>query len=180
MKAFLIAVCLVSSTAFLRAEEAPATPAQEAQQEHPKILQDGNTYVFSGSSKTANVETEEYVLEGEQITNWSQLVTMQRLSLSHAGTVEDFCTYFAKRIAQEGSGRVDIVKKGPRGTVFVASFPASAANEEQIMLCLVLQGKTSNDLMMLQFAIKAGKVSKDVAAAVMKGWRDRLCAQADK
>lgn len=188
MKAIALSICLVAALT-ARSEETPALsapPTTETATNGPTSAADrktiehaGQTFELATSSARENVATDEYVLTGEKITQWSQLVTVQRLTLAKTTAADEFLAYFQKRLQAEEGSTAEVLKQSPKVSVFAVRFPKSERNDEQVMICLVLADpEQSNVLNIVQYALKPSRVPAQLAERQLRAWRDRFVAQA--
>lgn len=152
------------------AAQPPAT--QPARIEH-----DGQAFELARSSNDRNVLTDEYLISGETLADWTQLVTVQRLKQPTPARIDAFLAYFSKRVAGDGA-TFQVLKETASAGVFVVRFPKSDTNEEQVMICLVLAGSGEKPhLDIVQYAIKPTRLPVDVVEMRIKSWRDRFLGQ---
>ena len=167
--------------ACLRAEEARNTTPSESpvtSPERPSIQHAGQTFTFARTSGGRGVDTDEYTLADEKLSDWTQLVTVQRLTIAQASSAGAFVTFFQKRVAEEGAS-FDVLTQDAKAAVFAVRFPASNANEEQVMICLAFSEPAAGArLNVLQFAIKPSRCPVALATQQIKAWKDRFLEQA--
>lgn len=145
----------------------------------PTIEHDGQPFQLANRTATKNAETDEYVVAGETLANWTQLLTVQRLTLARAATPEEFLAYFQKRVTADGAS-FDVVKQSPTATVFAVRFPASDKNDEQVMICLaVLAPDAPARLNVVQYAIKPLRAPVAVVEMRLRSWKDTFLRQAE-
>ena len=156
------------------AEEA-ALSAPEAK----RITLNGQTFELANSTNGENIATEEYVLSGEKLATWTQLVTVQRITLAKPSSPDEFATYFQKKISQENGARLDLLQQGRTACVFSTYFAKSDQNEEQMMVCLVFsEVKTPQVLNLIQYAIKPNQLAQSVVEMQLKAWKTQFSQQA--
>lgn len=185
MKRLTLPLACFALVVACRAQDNPAPmPAHEAgvttavlPDETRAISHNGQTFLLASSTKGPNVETEEYLLRGEKLAEWSQLLTMQRLTLENPSTPDEFAAYFQKRVNQEGGARLELIQQSKAAAVFAVHFAKSEQNEEQVMVCLVLADK-GGSLNLVQFAIKPARLMPEVVAAQLKSWKTKFTQQA--
>ena len=162
-----VAVSLVAE------EVAPPTP------EPKRITLNGQTFELANSTNGENIATEEYVLSGEKLAAWTQLVTVQRITLAKPSSPDEFATYFQKRISQESGARLDFLQQGRAACVFSTYFAKSDQNDEQMMVCLVFsEVKTPQVLNLVQYAIKPNQLAQSVVELQLKAWKAQFSQQA--
>jgi hypothetical protein len=142
------------------------------------IIHDGQTFDLANSTATKLVETDEYTTGGEKLGEWTQLVTVQRVTLDKPASPDAFVSYFKKRVAEDGA-TLEVLAGTKGACVFAVRFPNSDRNDEQVMICLAFADAGRPELLdIVQYAIKPTKCPVDVAAARIKSWRDKFLAQA--
>lgn len=144
----------------------------------PMIEQDGQAFQLASSTSTSAVDTDEYVLAGEKLADWTQLLTVQRLKLAQAAGTDEFLAYFRKRVAADGAS-VDVLKQSPAVSVFAVRFPKSERNDEQVMICLAFcEPARPAALNIVQYAIKPARAAVAVVEMRIRTWRDRFLREA--
>jgi len=173
---------LLALASIMLAQETPPPPETAAPAaavpSKRTIVQNGQTFEFASESKAPNCETQEYVVQGEDLANWSQLLTLQRITLAEAATPADFVAFFNRKTQEEGDAKLEILQQGLAACVFAVHFQKSDRNEEQVMLCMVTKDKKPTILNLIQYAIKPAKLSSDVVTLQLKSWQSRFCTQA--
>jgi hypothetical protein len=140
---------------------------------------DGQTFELANSTTAKNVETDEYVVAGEKIADWSQVVTVQRLTMAQPTPSDEFLAYFQKRLNGEDGANLEILRQAKRASIFTVRFPKSEQNEEQIMICLAFADPAKPSVLnIVQYALKPSRVSANLAEMRMKSWRDKFLTQA--
>ena len=186
MRSVLLLLCLASplllrgqapTPAVAPAEPAPASPtAQDSAVK--KIEHDGQIFELANSTIGQNVQTDEYILAGEKLADWTQLITVQRLSVAKTATAEGFVTYFRQKVESDGAS-LDVLTHNKAACVFAVRFPKSDRNDEQVMICLAFTDPTNaGTLNIVQYAIKPLRSPVSTTAAHIKSWRDRFLRQA--
>ncbi len=154
---------------------APAAPESVAK---PFIEHGGQRFELASSTTSKEVETDEYVAAGEKISDWTQLVTVQRLKLSRSAAADAFVAYFRKRV-EEDTASLDVLTESRNASVFVVRFPKSDRNDEQVMICLAFVDAAKPSLLnVIQYAIKPMRCSVPEATARIRSWRDKFLRQA--
>lgn len=142
------------------------------------VEHEGQSFALAQSSVAANVETDEYILAGEKLATWTQLVTVQRLTLVRSAAADEFLTYFGKKVAADG-GSFEILSRGRPASIFAVRFPRTSDYDEQVMVCLALSNVAKpTELNIVQYAIKPGAMPEGTAESHLKSWRDRFVRQA--
>jgi hypothetical protein len=146
----------------------------------PKTVEhEGQTFELASSTTRNNVTTDEYVVSGEKIADWTQLVTVQRLALSKATATDEFLAFFQKRVQAEAGSSLEILKQTKAAGVFTVRFPKSERNDEQVMICLAFVDSTEPAVLnIVQYALKPSRVPVDVAEPRIRSWRDKFITQA--
>jgi uncharacterized protein YmfQ (DUF2313 family) len=166
------AVLLPLSEPPAQASVAPDGPA------HRTVEHDGQTFELVRSTADQAVRTDEYVVAGEKIADWTQLVTVQRLTRAMPARIDAFLAYFRKRVTEDGA-TFEVLKEAKTAGVFVVRFPKSERNEEQVMICLALAGgDTIPHMDIVQYAIKPTRLPVDVVEMRIRSWKDQFLAQA--
>jgi len=169
--------CLLLSAVVGRAEE--SAPVSESVPEPKKITLNGQTFELANSVTGENIATEEYVLAGEKLAAWTQLITVQRITLAKPGSPDEFVSFFQKKISQEPGARLDLLQQGRAACVFSAFFAKSDQNDEQMMVCLVFADpKTPQVLNLIQYGIKPNKLARSVVELQLKAWKAQFTQQA--
>lgn len=144
------------------------------------IEHDGERFELANRSALRNVETDEYVLAGEKIGRWTQLVTVQRLTLPKPCAADRFVGYFQSRVRRENGTSLEVLREGAAASVFHVRFAASDRNAEQEMICLAfVDRQRPSRLNIVQFAIKPAGLAPAVLRARVRSWRERFLQQAD-
>lgn len=183
--ALSIACTFVTAFAVAQVPPAPPTPAEAAANaatmQPPKTIEhDGQTFELASSTAGKNSETDEYTQPGEKLSDWTQLLTVQRIHLANQGGSDEFVAYFQKRLQTEGGASLQILKQSKAASVFAVRFPKSESNDEQVMICLAFTDPTAPAVLnIIQFAIKPTRVSVNLVEMRIKSWRDRFLHQAD-
>lgn len=155
--------------------ELPAVPAATRK----TVEHDGQTFELATSTTGKNVRTDEYVVAGEQIADWTQLVTVQRLTIGRPTATSEFLAYFRTRVESESGATLDVLREGKAASVFAARFPKSARNDEQVMICLAFADAADPaTLDIVQYAIKPTRVPVALVERRIKSWRDKFLRQA--
>lgn len=183
------AIALLIATALVAPGAEPAAPsplteppaqASDASDEATRrtVEHDGQTFELTRSTADQAVRTDEYVVAGEKIADWTQLVTVQRLTRAMPARIDAFLAYFRKRVTEDGA-TFEVLKEAKTAGVFVVRFPKSERNEEQVMICLALAGGSSTPhLDIVQYAIKPTRLPVEVVEMRIRSWRDQFLAQA--
>lgn len=141
------------------------------------VEHEGQVFELASSLAGANVETHEYVPVGETLATWTQLVTVQRLTLPGPRTTDEFLAYFEKRVREDGASW-EVLRRTASASVFVVRFPASDRNEEQVMICLGMLDPAKATLVnIVQYAIKPQRVPVAAVESRLKSWRDKFLRQ---
>jgi hypothetical protein len=159
---------------------APAENAAAPAAATKTIEHDGQTFKLASSATGKNVETDEYVQAGETLADWTQLLTVQRMTLAKATPTDEFVAYFQKRIQAESGATLQILKQSKAVSVFAVRFPKSDGNDEQVMICLALTDPAKTGVLnIVQYAIKPTRLSVDLVEMRIKSWRDRFLHQSE-
>jgi hypothetical protein len=143
------------------------------------VEHDGQIFELATSTTRNNVATDEYVIGGEKIAEWTQLVTVQRLTLAKATATDEFLAYFQKRVQAEAGSSLEILKQAKAASVFAVRFPRSERNDEQVMICLAFVDSAEPTVLnIVQYALKPSRVPIDVAEPRIRSWRDKFITQA--
>lgn len=148
----------------------------------PIVGLQGQSFHLAQSCGAAEIETHEYTLEGESLKDWSQLVTVQRLNCRQQTLPKDFITYSKERLARDPSQAAFLTQPaGKRSGLFTVHFRKTEEQEEQIVVCLVLQAPSDPQrLQILQYAAKPGRLSPPLLEAQLRAWKERFQAQASQ
>lgn len=159
--------------------ESPATTMPATAAPRKIIEHDGETFELAHTTSSKNVDTDEYVVAGETIADWTQLLTVQRLTLAKPTATDEFLAYFQKRVQSEDGASLDILKQSKLASVFAVRFPKSDRNEEQVMICLAFSEPTNAAVLnIVQYAIKPTRSSVDLVEMRIRSWRDKFVHQA--
>ncbi|HVU35291.1 MAG TPA: hypothetical protein VHE61_17780 [Opitutaceae bacterium] len=158
----------------------PAASSASGVPPRATVVHDGQTFALANRAASPNVETDEYVADGETLGNWTQLLTVQRIALPKPATAAEFATYFQTRIRDEKGASFDIVKSGRTASVFAVRFPKSERNDEQVMICLAFPDEAKpTRFNVVQFALKPSRIPLNAAEVRIKSWRDTFLHQTD-
>jgi hypothetical protein len=137
------------------------------------------TFELVNRTATATVETDEYAAAGESLSNWTELVTVQRLTLAKPAGSDAFAAFFKKRIGEEG-GSLEVLAQSHAASVFSVRFPRSERNDEQVMVCLAfVDRQTPTRMNIVQYALKPARFEVPVIAERLKSWRDQFARQVE-
>jgi hypothetical protein len=178
------ALAFMSAVLLMRGADAPPLSAPSTDGEviaavQKTIEHDGQVFELANSTSRNNVATDEYVVAGEKITEWTQLITVQRLTLAKPTRTDEFLAYFRKQMQAEDGSSLEILKQGELASVFAVRFPKSVRNDEQVMICLAFTDSANAAVLnIVQYALKPTRVSIDLAEMRIRSWRDKFVAQA--
>lgn len=148
----------------------------------PETLQQyGQTFVLAGSTHTDVVHTEEYVLQGESVDNWSQLLTYQRVRLPEPFPTDEYVMLLKRCLEQRGGApRIRIVQQGKTASLFGIHYPATDRTPEQVALALltIADPQRPNELHLVQYAVNPARLSLEEMELQIKRWQGRLQSQA--
>lgn len=182
MRAYVFAALVLAATASAAEPALPkSTPAPAEPPVSRNVVEhDGQTFELANRASSNNLETDEFVVAGETLGNWTQLVTVQRLTLPKPMSTQEFVTYFQKRLQDENGASLEVLKQAKSASVFVVRFPQSDRNDEQVMICLAFAEAAHPVLLnVVQYAIKPTRVSVDLVEARIKSWRNKFVRQAE-
>jgi hypothetical protein len=177
-------LALVSTVLAMRGADIPPLSAPSAVGEvfaaaRKTVEHDGQVFELANSTSRNNAATDEYIVAGEKITDWTQLITVQRLTLAKPTRTDEFLAYFRKQMQTEDGSSLEILKQAEAASVFAVRFPKSDRNDEQVMICLAFtDGGNAAVLNIVQYALKPTRVSVDLAEMRIRSWRDKFLAQA--
>ena len=185
---FSIAIQPILSARLLAQEELKQASPQKEAMIHPErktIQEEGTTYVLLSSHRDEHIQTEEYGIEGETASNWTQVITYQRLTLSEALGVNEYVSALKERIEQNGAtARVRIVQSGSKAAIFGFEYGRADGTADPAQLGLVLvtlpDKRRPQELELVQYGASPSQLSLDLLAARMKRWQARFEAQAAK
>ncbi len=164
-------------TAATKPDAAP--PPNPSPTTRKTVEHDGQAFELANTTVGKNVETDEYVVAGEKIGDWTQLLTVQRLTLAKPTPTDEFLAYFQKKVQTEDGGTLEVLKQHKGASVFAVRFPKSERNEEQVMICLAFTDAANAPVLnIVQYAIKPTRASVDLVAMRIKSWRDKFVQQA--
>lgn len=178
---FPAAFLSVPSPSFAAASESPvpSRPETETSLVAPSLACMGQNFQLAQSYGNSEVETHEYVLEGESLRDWSQLVTVQRLTTPSASRPGDFVAFSSQRLTREGGTTVLTQPSGKRTSLFTAHFNKSPDHDEQVVVCLVFSSPADpTRLQILQYAAKPARLTPPQLESQLRAWRERLQSQA--
>lgn len=161
------------------AASAPANDQRSEGGSSPTAFEhDGQSFVLANSSTGKNCETDEYALAGEKLGEWTQLLTVQRLTLAKAAGTDEFLAYFQRRVTADGAS-LEILNQAKAASVFAVRFPRSERNDEQVMVCLAFVDRAKPAVLnVVQYAIKPHRIAMPVVEMRLRSWRDKFVAQA--
>ncbi len=185
MKLFVVAAFIGAAVAVHGQDSGPAarpSPATLSSDEplraERRIVHDGQAFELASSTVGKNVETDEYVLAGEKIAKWTQLLTVQRLALAKPAAADEFLAYFRKRVGED-KATLDMLMDGRTASVFAVRFPKTEQNEEQVMICLAfVDSLNPARLNIVQYAIKPTRTPVAEVERHITSWRDKFVEQA--
>jgi hypothetical protein len=180
----LSVLALVSAVLAVRGADNPPLSDPSAVSEalaatRKTVEHDGQLFELANSTSRNHVATDEYIVAGEKITEWTQLITVQRLTLAKPTRTDEFLAYFRKQMQTEVGSSLEILKQTDAASVFAVRFPKSDRNDEQVMICLAFTDSGNAAVLnIVQYALKPTRVSVDLAEMRIRSWRDKFLAQA--
>jgi hypothetical protein len=146
-----------------------------------KFQEKGQTYVLISSRSREQVETEEYGIEGETVTSWSQLITCQRLSLPTALGADEYTRGLKHRIEEtDENAHFRILQQSKAAAIFGVSYGQTRNREEpQFALVLVLADPSPiNQIRLVQYTANPAKMSAPILKAQVERWQARFLSRA--
>ncbi|PTX91346.1 hypothetical protein [Opitutus sp. ER46] len=138
----------------------------------------GEIFALASESRRGSIETAEYLPVGETLEQWTQMVTVQRLTFVTRRTPEDFLQSFRAHVCQDGAS-LDVLKQGGNAAVFAVRLPASESNDEQVVIGIVFAEASAPTLLnVVQYAMKPTRRPVPLVAAQLQAWRDAFVRQA--
>jgi hypothetical protein len=144
------------------------------------IEQSGLSFVRSASFCKENVDTEEYVLQGEGSENWSQMLTYQRVHVPQPAVVDRYVAALKLNIERMFSAaRVRIVQQGRTGAIFAVHYPKTDKIPEQVSLAFVAvpDARRPNELHVIQYSVNPQRLPVEDMELQVKRWQARFQAQ---
>jgi hypothetical protein len=139
----------------------------------------GQSFSLAQRSTRAGVETDEYLLSGETLAAWSQLVSVQRVSLPRRISSEELLSFIKLKQQKAGEGAVTVLLQGKNACVFSTRFVETAGCEEQVMVALALSNpKDPSGLFVLHYAYKPKRLEDSLAQEQLRGWKEKFTQQA--
>ena len=170
------AICFFASVAF-------GAPGAD---DTPKTYQfNGRAFLQARHLEEGPVETFEYVRKGENLTNWTELVTHQRVTatgpLDQIGfRADSYVQFLREQLARDNSAQPtqwNLLYSSKDSAAFLIRFNATDAYSAQVMVGLVLAGG-SNTINVVQWALKTDAVDADTGSKEQASWVDLLVKQA--
>jgi len=141
----------------------------------------GMKYVLMGSSRNDSVETEEYVLENESASNWTQLLTYQRITLPEPTAADKYVMQLKRHMEQTAHApRFKPVQQGREAALFGVHYPPTDTQPEQFGLALVTvpDSRRPNELHLIQYSAKPEKLNPAELDLQVRRWQARFQSQA--
>lgn len=115
---------------------------------------DGRKWEIGHSAESKDQGIREYVLKGETVDNWTELVTVQAFfGLQDKATPEEYMEGMMAELKKNCPGAIwDIVRKGDDDIVFIWQVKDSPGQEDQYEVDRIISGK--NAMYILHYATK--------------------------
>lgn len=143
----------------------------------PTLTYAGQTFELAQTRPGDRLATAEYTLAGEKLAEWTQLVTVQKVTGTQPANPEQLVQFFRLRLKPD-EAKLDLLAETEKGRAFAVHFPAKGATEEQVMICLAFVDPAQRQVLnVVQYAVKPHRAGAEVAATQLRAWKDRLVAQ---
>ncbi len=137
----------------------------------------GQTFALAQSRPGDRLSTDEYTLPGETLGDWTQLITVQRITGSSPASPSHLLQFFRARLKADEAG-LEVLAETERANAFAVRFPARGTSDEQVMLCLAFVDPARRQVLnVVQYAVKPHRTGTEIAATQLRAWRDRLVGQ---
>lgn len=168
LSACLLALLFCGRSA-LRAEGEPPAPTTQK----PCISHRDQVFNLTRHQENGDLETDEYLLPGESLADWSQLITVQRLRRPVA--LEAAAKFIQTSFEKEFSATVSSLGQSNHHRLLQANIPEQTTTQQHRVLCLLSDGLQENaSLVVIQFALRPSTGSPAAQDALFISWRDRL------
>jgi len=156
-----------------------AVPAVQAKRtfEH-----NGHVYVLVFSNATEEVDTEEYVMEGETPGQWTQMISYQRIRLASAIGADQYVISLQRYFDQNKSvAHAKVVQQGKTATVFGVQYDKTSDRDLQLTIALAFfpNAKDPSLLHLIQFTLKPAKVTSGEIENLIRSWQGRFQSEAN-
>ena len=155
-----------------------AVPAVQAKRtfEH-----NGHVYVLVLSNATEEVDTEEYVMEGETPDQWTQMISYQRIRLASAIGADQYVVSLQRYFDQNNSAaHTKVVQQGKTATVFGVQYDKTNDRDLQLTIAIAFfpSSKDPTLLHLIQFTLKPSKVAMGETETLIRSWQGRFQSEA--
>jgi hypothetical protein len=141
----------------------------------------GHVYVLVLSNATEEVDTEEYVMEGETLDQWTQLISYQRVRLPSAIGADQYVASLQHYFDQNKSAaHSKVVQQGKTATVFGVQYDKTTDQDLQLTIALAFfpSAKDPTLLHLIQFTLKPAKVTAAEIENLIRSWQGRFQSEA--
>jgi hypothetical protein len=164
---------------------APAAPPDQTAtpqpERRPVIEQNGLKFVLLGSTRHDNVDTEEYLLEGETRESWSQMLTYQRVSLPEPVTADQYASVLKRHLEKfTPQPKFRVAQQGKAASIFAVHYGASSKDPEQVGLALIMlpDALRPSVLHVVHYTARLDRISAEDLDVQVKRWHARFQSQA--
>jgi hypothetical protein len=159
----------------------PAPQAAVEEKTRQKISAEGETFVLRSSSRSDGVETEEYLVDGQDSENWTELITCQRLVLPEVLNADEYVTLLKQRLQNaDPTAHVRVVQAHPRAAVFGIEYKAEDVRAAQLAFVLVtaVGAARSREIQLIQYTVRPGTMDFEQLQTRAERWQARFQTQA--
>jgi len=141
----------------------------------------GHVYVLVFSNATEEVDTEEYVMEGETPDQWTQMISYQRIRLASAIGADQYVASLQRYFDQNRSAaHSKVVQNGKAATVFGVQYDKTSDRDLQLTIALAFFPNTKDPtlLHLIQFTLKPTNVASGEIENLIRSWEARFQSEA--
>jgi hypothetical protein len=148
---------------------------------HKAIELHGTKFLLMASSRVGEVETEEYLVEGENAAAWTQMLTYQRVTLPAPMPADVYVTLLKRHLeSRPGPPKFRTVQQGKDASIFGVHYLPGDAEREQFGLALVTipDPRRPNEVHILQYVCKPQEIAPEDLQLYARRWQARFQSQA--
>jgi hypothetical protein len=141
----------------------------------------GHVYVLVLSNATEEVDTEEYVMEGETPDQWTQMISYQRIRLASAIGADQYVASLQRYFDQNKcAAHSKVVQQGKTATVFGVQYDKTSDRDLQLTIALAFfpSAKDPTLLHLIQFTLKPANVASGEIENLIRSWQGRFQSEA--
>lgn len=141
----------------------------------------GTKFLLMTSSRLGEVETEEYLVEGESVAAWTQMLTYQRVTLPAPIAADVYVTLLKRHLESRPSPpKFRTVQQGKDASIFGVHYLPGNEAREQFGLALVSipDPRRPNEVHILQYVCKPQEIAPEDLQLYARRWQARFQSQA--